>query len=317
MTPSAAPTADYEVANKKYVDDSAGGGGALADLSDVTITSVADNEVLAYDTATSKWINQTPAEAGLLGLAGGTLTGNLLMGALGIGNNNPIITFATGVAGEALFAGDVHLASGHAYKINNLTTLSSVVLSLVETTTPSEILGMGRIYTKTDNLLYFTDGAGTEHEAAGGMAYFFAYRTTAFTMTNANTWYDYPWNIAATVKTGFTHTHDGGNPEQITVTAAGKYEITVDTTYYSVASTLFIRLLLDGTEIAGSYRQNTVPQLYTAQMSCTVIATVTAGQVLEVQVGASTAGTSVQFLDTTPAPTVDVAAAISITRLGP
>jgi len=78
VTPSAAPTADYEVANKKYVDD-AGGGGALADLSDVTITSVADNEVLAYDTTTSKWINQTPAEAGLLGLAGGTLTGNLLV----------------------------------------------------------------------------------------------------------------------------------------------------------------------------------------------------------------------------------------------
>ena len=37
----------------------------LGGLSDVTVTSVTDNEVLAYDSATGKWINQTAAEAGL------------------------------------------------------------------------------------------------------------------------------------------------------------------------------------------------------------------------------------------------------------
>lgn len=37
----------------------------LADLLDVIISSVADNEVLAYNTATSQWINQTASEAGL------------------------------------------------------------------------------------------------------------------------------------------------------------------------------------------------------------------------------------------------------------
>ena len=42
---------------------------------DVTITSVADNEVLAYDSTSSKWINQTAAEATLVTLAGSeTLT---------------------------------------------------------------------------------------------------------------------------------------------------------------------------------------------------------------------------------------------------
>ena len=43
------------------------GGGvvnAIADVGDVTITSVGDNEVLAYDNSTSKWINQTATEAG-------------------------------------------------------------------------------------------------------------------------------------------------------------------------------------------------------------------------------------------------------------
>lgn len=43
------------------------GGGvvnALNDVGDVTITSVGDNEILAYDNNTSEWINQTPTEAG-------------------------------------------------------------------------------------------------------------------------------------------------------------------------------------------------------------------------------------------------------------
>jgi len=37
----------------------------LDNLGDVTITSVTDNEVLAYDNGSSEWINQTAAEAGL------------------------------------------------------------------------------------------------------------------------------------------------------------------------------------------------------------------------------------------------------------
>lgn len=43
------------------------GGGvvnAIADVGDVTITSVGDNELLAYDNSSSTWINQTPTEAG-------------------------------------------------------------------------------------------------------------------------------------------------------------------------------------------------------------------------------------------------------------
>jgi hypothetical protein len=43
--------------------------GTLDDLSDVTITSVADNELLAYNSGTSEWINQTPAEAGFATVA--------------------------------------------------------------------------------------------------------------------------------------------------------------------------------------------------------------------------------------------------------
>lgn len=45
-------------------------------------------------------------------------------------------------------------------------TLDGGVLALAETTTPGSAAGEGRIYTKTDNKLYFQDGAGTEHEVA-------------------------------------------------------------------------------------------------------------------------------------------------------
>lgn len=43
----------------------------LADLSDVVETGITDNEVLAWDSTSSKWINQTAAEAGLSASGGG------------------------------------------------------------------------------------------------------------------------------------------------------------------------------------------------------------------------------------------------------
>jgi len=36
-------------------------------------------------------------------------------------------------------------------------------LNLSETTEPAAVTGQGHVYTKTDNILYFQDGAGTEH----------------------------------------------------------------------------------------------------------------------------------------------------------
>ena len=44
-------------------------------MHDVTIDTPADNEVLAYDTTSSLWINQTASEAGLAALSGATFTG--------------------------------------------------------------------------------------------------------------------------------------------------------------------------------------------------------------------------------------------------
>lgn len=43
---------------------------AINDIGDVTITTPADNEILAYDTGSGDWINQTPTEAGLYEVGG-------------------------------------------------------------------------------------------------------------------------------------------------------------------------------------------------------------------------------------------------------
>jgi len=51
----------YDTATSKWINQTlAGGGGAtnLADLGDVTITSVSDHEIISYDTATGKWVNE-------------------------------------------------------------------------------------------------------------------------------------------------------------------------------------------------------------------------------------------------------------------
>lgn len=43
-------------------------------------------------------------------------------------------------------------------------TVSIANISLTETTTPTATDSVGKVYTKSDNKLYFQDGAGTEHE---------------------------------------------------------------------------------------------------------------------------------------------------------
>ena len=50
---------------KKYVDDVILTEDTLAEMNDVTISAPADNEFLAYDNASSKWKNQTRAEASI------------------------------------------------------------------------------------------------------------------------------------------------------------------------------------------------------------------------------------------------------------
>lgn len=54
-----------KLATTAYVDTAVATVNEINELLDVTITSVADNDVLAYDTSASKFINQDASEAGL------------------------------------------------------------------------------------------------------------------------------------------------------------------------------------------------------------------------------------------------------------
>jgi hypothetical protein len=57
------PLTNPDLATKAYVDSNAGGSTTLAGLTDVNIPTPLDNQVLTYDTATSKWLAETPASA--------------------------------------------------------------------------------------------------------------------------------------------------------------------------------------------------------------------------------------------------------------
>ena len=88
-TTQSASNNSTKVATTAYVDSAVATEDTLAEMNDVTITSVADIEVLAYDSGSSKFINQTAAEAGLQT----TLTN-------GIGNTNNVVVDHASVADD-------------------------------------------------------------------------------------------------------------------------------------------------------------------------------------------------------------------------
>jgi hypothetical protein len=58
-------------------------------LHDVDIDGTpADNELLAYDSSSGTWINQTPSEAGVAATAGATFTGTVVMSNVGVDIND-------------------------------------------------------------------------------------------------------------------------------------------------------------------------------------------------------------------------------------
>jgi len=106
---------------KAYVDSQITANNELGELTDVTITTVADNEVLAYDSTSSGWINQTPAEAGLVSLTGTeTLTNKTLTSAV----------LDTGVSGTAILDED-NMASDSATQLATQQSIKAYVDSQV------------------------------------------------------------------------------------------------------------------------------------------------------------------------------------------
>ena len=100
-------------------------------LSDATITSVADNEVLAYDSTSSEWINQTAAEANLATSTQGTLADSALQPA--------DLSVTTNAAGTAALT----YTSGTGVFSYTPPDLSSYLTSYTETDTLDSVTGRG------------------------------------------------------------------------------------------------------------------------------------------------------------------------------
>ena len=70
IAPTASPgTNSTQIATTAYVDSAVTLENTLGEMNDVNVTSLSDNEILQYDTASSKWINQTLAEADIASAA--------------------------------------------------------------------------------------------------------------------------------------------------------------------------------------------------------------------------------------------------------
>jgi hypothetical protein len=175
----------YKTATSTFVFESQSTVGAIGDLSDVTISGVpADNEVVAYDIGTSKWINQTAAEAGLATVAGlaayypltgATLTGNLNMGDYLLDDVDDIQAYDTGgiaIRDSAAASKIVLATTTYAFTANATANMGSQNLINVLDPTSAQHASTKNYddtHVATKELVTsFTDGYGLVYKTASG-----------------------------------------------------------------------------------------------------------------------------------------------------
>ena len=124
---------------KSYIATQIATENELSELNDVNITSVANEDVLAYDSGTSKWINQSAAEAGLVTLTGSeTLTNKTL--------TSPVINTPTGdvatitgsqtLTNKILTSPVINTPTGDVATITGSQTLTNKILTSPTLTSP-------------------------------------------------------------------------------------------------------------------------------------------------------------------------------------
>lgn len=137
-------------------------------------------------------------------------------------------------------------------------TLEGGPIALKETTTPTADSGYGKIYTKTDNVLYFQDGAGVEHSinesSYGEMK--IGDNTTATVIRGANQWQGVTSNMATGLVSGFTY--DAGLLGAIASTSGTGTVATINDVAHGLTAGDIISI--NGTtSYNGIYEVNTVP----------------------------------------------------------
>jgi len=129
----------------------------VSELTDTTITSIGDNELLQYDSTSSKWINQTLTEAGILS---NSLTSTQII----VGNGSNI---ATGVA----LSGDATITNAGAIAVSDLTISGETAQDLLYYTGSAWARlakGSDGQVLKTDSgSLAWGEGGGGDHTEQG------------------------------------------------------------------------------------------------------------------------------------------------------
>ena len=112
------------------------GGGvvnAVNDIANVNITSIADNDLLAYDSSSSKWINQSTSEAGIITGASTTTFTNKTIDADATGNSVTNIEDANIKASAAIDATKIADGSVTSAEFQYINTLSSNAQTQIDT----------------------------------------------------------------------------------------------------------------------------------------------------------------------------------------
>ncbi|KKL86973.1 hypothetical protein LCGC14_1939380 [marine sediment metagenome] len=195
--------------------------------------------------------------------------------------------------------------------------LEAVVKRLQESAGPTG-LTLGAI---VDGEFLKRVGATIVSAVAGGggvEAWIHVYRVVPYVIVSSNTWYDLPWNVTSPTKTGITH-NSGVNPEQITIDTVGTYRITWELhTQLALQVVYASRLLDDGAEIPGSYRSIGSHSVVPNAISGSIIVAIAAASVIELQVGADTPNSQINYRDdaSLPDPTTFVGASLTVERIG-
>lgn len=115
------------------------------ELHDVTVTSAANQDIIWYESAQSRWVNATLANSLdplYIDADGDTMTGDLIIDA----------------ASGALIIADTASPTN----AGGL-TIGDGLITMKETTVPTADANYAKIWTQSDNNLYFQDGSGTSH----------------------------------------------------------------------------------------------------------------------------------------------------------